>query len=227
MDVTVEMMMRWLQEFAADLSGILLSVIIVIVYYVIRHKRAQRNPDNSIIGVNKLARKLWVENVMSQPGLEIMAVQTLRNLIMVSIMLVSTAALLIIGTLTLSGQAENISRTWHVLNLVGSHSAELWIIKVLCLLADFLIAFFASAMSLRLATHVLFMVNVPERIRQAHEMLTPVHTARRLNQAGHMITISMRAFFFAIPLVFWLFGPVFLVLATLGIVIIFYRLNRF
>jgi uncharacterized membrane protein len=28
----------------------------------------------------------------------------------------------------------------------------------------------------------------------------------------------MRAFFFAIPLVFWLFGPVFLFLATVGLV---------
>jgi uncharacterized membrane protein len=217
----------WWQEFGADIAAMFSSVMIVAGYYVRRRLRARLNPNNSIHLVNQQARRFWVEKVMNTPGMEVMAVQTLRNFIMVGIMMVSTASLLIIGTLTLSGQAESISRTWHIVNIVGSHSAELWIIKVISLLAAFLIAFFAAAISVRIATHVLFMVNVPREYYETYELLAPVHVARRLNQAGHMITIAMRALFFAIPLTFWLFGPIYLLLATIGVIVTFSRLNRF
>jgi uncharacterized membrane protein len=50
--------------------------------------------------------------------------------------------------------------------------------------------------------------------------------ARRLNRAGNFFAIGMRAFFFAVPLVFWLFGPPFLVGATLGLVVALYHLDR-
>ena len=216
----------WVREFGTDTLAAAASVMMVIAYYLVLRARVRRDPVYSIHFVNELTRRIWVESVMNTPGKDVMAVQTLRNFIMLPILMVSTTTLLLIGTLTLSGQAENISRTWHILNIVGSDAAELWLIKVMCLLADFLIAFFAYAMAIRLATHVLFMVNVPQEFQQAHEVLSPTHVARRLNRAGNMIAIGMRALFFSIPLVFWLFGPVFLFVATAGVIAIFSRLDR-
>jgi uncharacterized membrane protein len=70
------------------------------------------------------------------------------------------------------------------------------------------------------------MVNVPQEAQDVHAVLAPEHVAHRLNQAGHMIAIGMRAYFFAIPLVFWLFGPLFLLLATGGVIAILSRLDR-
>jgi uncharacterized membrane protein len=208
----------WLNEFGSDLIAVVLCGLMIAGYYYVLARRTERDPHYSIIAVNALARRLWVNNVMTNPGKDVMAVQTLRNFIMAGIMMASTASLLIIGTLTLSGQAENITRSWHVLGLYGSHSPGLWIVKVMCLLADFLFAFFAYAMSIRLANQVLFMLNVPIKDQKEHPILSPDNVAARLNQAGQMVAIGMRAFFFAIPLVFWLFGPVFLFLATVGLV---------
>ena len=139
-------------------------------------------------------------------------------------LMASTATLLIIGTLTLSGQVEFISRSWHILNVGGTHAAELWIVKVLCLLVDFIVAFFAFVMSVRLVNHVVFMINTPGA--QAHHNLTPNAVANRLNRAGNMFATGTRAFFFAVPLVFWLFGPAFLVVATLGLVVALMHLDR-
>jgi uncharacterized membrane protein len=218
--------MNWLREFGADVGAVAFSVALVAAYYAKHRARVQRDPTYSIHFVNELTRRIWVQNVMGSQGKDVMAVQTLRNFIMYPILMVSTATLLIMGTLTLSGQTENIARSWHAFNTVGSHSAVLWIIKVMCLLADFLVAFFAYAMAIRLANHVLFMVNTPKEFQEAHEVLSPEHVARRLNQAGQMTAIGLRSFFFAIPLVFWLFGPIFLLLATLGIILILSRLDR-
>lgn len=222
----VQPLVAWLQEFAADGLAIVFSVLLVTGYYLHLRSQARKDPTYSIHAVNALARRYWVEHVMTKPGKDIMAVQTLRNFIMVSIMMASTASVLIIGTLTLSGQAENITRSWHSLGMLGSHSTELWIIKVLCLLVDFIIAFFSYAMSMRLATHVLFMLNVPPESYRAHPELSPESVANRLVQAGNMIAVGMRAFLFAIPLVFWLFGPLFLVLSTAGLVVALARLDR-
>ena len=214
----------WLREFGADAAAFALSALLVAAYYVVLLARTRRDPTSSIHGVNELARSLWVRNVMANPGKDVMAVQTMRNFIMGASLMATTAAFLILGTLSLTGQVESISRSWHVSSLYGSSSAELWILKVLCLLADFIIAFFAFAMAIRLANHVVFMVNVPGPWN--HPTLQPEGVAERLNSAGRHFAAGMRAFFFAVPLVFWLFGPVFLVVATAGLVFALHRLDR-
>jgi uncharacterized membrane protein len=214
----------WLQELGPDLIAFSVSALLVAAYYIFLRAKVKRNPTYTIHGVNEIARRLWVANVIANPAKDVMAVQTLRNFIMGASLMASTATFLIVGTLTLSGQAENISRSWHVLNAVGTHAAELWIVKVMCLLLDFIVAFFAFAMAVRLINHVVFMLNIPER--DSHHALSEAGVARRLNRAGNMFAIGMRAFFFAVPLVFWLFGPPFLVVATIGLVIALYHLDR-
>ncbi|MDO8606782.1 MAG: DUF599 domain-containing protein [Phaeospirillum sp.] len=207
-----------------DIAAFVGSAAMIAIYYVFLVLKARSDPTYTIHGVNQIARGLWVANVMNNPSKDIMAVQTLRNFIMGASLMGSTATLLIIGTLTLSGQAENIARNWHVLNAVGSHAAEIWIIKVLALLVDFIVAFFAFAMSVRLINHVVFMLNIPDH--HMHPELVVHNVARRLNRAGNLFAVGLRAFFFAVPLVFWLFGPAFLVIATAGLIISLYLLDR-
>jgi uncharacterized membrane protein len=216
----------WLREFGGDTVAALLSVLMVVIYYSQHRSKSRKDPVYSIHAVNARARRLWTQNIMSNPGKELVAIQSLRNYIMVSIAMASTSALLIMGTLTLSGQAQNIIHSWHSLGMFGSHAQALWIIKVLCLLVDFIFAFFSYALSMRLATHVLFMINVPEAGYRAHPELSCNCVADRLVRSGNLMAIGMRAFLFAIPLVFWLFGPVFLFLATGGLVITLSRLDR-
>jgi uncharacterized membrane protein len=215
----------WLGEFGADIAAIVASLAMIAAYYLFLLAMRRRNPTYTIHAVNEIARAHWVAHVMANPGKDVMAVQTLRNFVMGASLMASTATLLIVGTLTLSGQADNIARSWHALNAGGSHAAELWIIKVLCLLADFIFAFFSFAMAVRLNNHVVFMINVPTHATD-HPTLTPAAVARRLNRAGNLFAIGMRAFFFAVPLVFWLFGPTLLVVATAGLVVALYHLDR-
>lgn len=217
---------QWVQTLGPDLLAIVLSALMIGAYYYHLNIQVRRNPAYTIHFVNETARRLWVEHVMANPSRDVMAVQTLRNFIMGGILLVSTVTLLIIGTLTLSGQADNIARGWHTINHLGPPSAELWNVKVMCLLADFLVAFFAFIMSIRLANHVLFMINVPKELRAENEALAPEAVARRLNRAGYMMAVGIRSLFVAVPLVFWLFGPVFLVTSTIGLLVALFRLDR-
>lgn len=216
--------MHWYREMGADLGAVVASFAVVLSYYVFLRIKVRDDPLYTIHAVNSHARTLWVKNIMSSPSKEVMAVQTLRNFVMGASLMASTAALLIIGTLTLSGQAEAVSRNWHAMSAYGSASPELWIVKVLALLADFIVAFFAFAMAVRLANQVAFMINIGAG--EVPAALSPEAVTRRLNRAGNQFAIGLRAFFYAVPLVFWLFGPAFLVLATLGLVVALYRLDR-
>src|SRR3569832_434100 len=193
--------MELLTEFETDIVALVISVLSVVAYYLFLSMKVREYPTYTLHGVHELARRLWVANIMRNPAQGIMGVQTLRNWIMGSTLMASTAAILIIGTLTLSGQAESITRSWHVLSMTSSHAAELWIVKVMALLITINVAFFAFAMSVRLANHVMFIINVPEF--EAHHKQTPKTKTHHQQQTSTMFSIGMRAFLFAIPLVFW------------------------
>lgn len=214
----------WISSMGTDLLAIVASTALVVAYYVFLWRRARRDPHYTIHGVNATARTLWVHDVMAHPGKDVMAVQTLRNFVMAASFMASTAVLMILGALTLSGQAESLAQTWHAVALGGSTAPQIWIVKVMCLMTTFIVAFFAFAMTIRLLNHVVFMINVPDAA--SHPGLSPRHVAQRLARAGHFYSVGMRAYFVAIPLVFWLFGPLFLLLATVGLVIMLHQVER-
>jgi uncharacterized membrane protein len=57
-------------------------------------------------------------------------------------------------------------------------------------------------------------------------MFSPAHVAVHLNRAGHFYSIGMRAYYLVVPLVFWLFGPQFMLASTVGLIWVLYRLDR-
>ena len=213
-----------MNAFQLDTAAVAISVTLFAGYYLFLMARLRRDPDYTIQAINHKARTLWVEAAMRERSKDIMAVQALRNFAMAATFKASSAILLIIGTLTLSGQAESLARTWHALNIGGSPAPELWIVKILCLLTALIVAFFAFAMTIRMLNHVVFMVSLPAA--DAQGPLAPERVAARLNQAGSFYTVGMRAYFVTVPLAFWLFGPILLVAATVGLVVVLYHLDR-
>lgn len=207
-----------------DFLALLSSAALLLAYYAWLFWQVRRSPDYSIHRVNHTARGLWVRHVMATPGLELLAVQTLRNMAMAATFKGSSAALLILGTLTLSGQSENLGHAWHALGPGVASAPGWWTIKILCLLTALIVAFFAFAMTIRLLNHVMFMINLPAGA--AVGTLSPASVARRLNRAGSFYSIGMRALFGAIPLAFWLFGSVFFVGASVGLVLVLFVIDR-
>lgn len=210
--------------FLNDFVGAGASLLLLICYYVFLRYQLKSDPLYTIQAVNAAARAAWVETVMTGSNKDVLAVQTLRNSIMGATFLSSTAVLLIVGTLTLSGQSDKLSATWHALNLFGANQAELWQTKLLVLLLDMFVAFFSFAQAIRLYHHVGYMINVPTTM--AHKALTPQHVALHLNRAGSFYAIGMRAYYVAVPLVMWLFGPHFMLLSTVILIPILHRLDR-
>jgi uncharacterized membrane protein len=212
-----------LSVFGYDLAALGISVLLLFLYHLYLARRERGDPTYSIQAVNIIARTAWVENIMGE-GKDILAVQTLRNSTMAATFLASTAVLLIIGVLSLSGQADKLETTWHALNLLGARHSELYMAKLLLLLIDLVFAFFSFSMSIRIFNHVGFMINVP--LAMNHKAISPAHVAVHLNRAGRFYSLGMRAYYFAVPLLFWIFGPLFMLAATVGLILVLYRLDR-
>lgn len=207
-----------------DLIAAAIAVFMVAGYQLFLHLRLRKDPLYTVQAVNALARAQWVQAVMADGKKDVLAVQTLRNSIMGPTFLASTAVLLIIGTLTLTSQAGNLESSWHVINLAGLRHSEFFAIKLAVLLFDFFVAFFAFAMAIRMFIHVGYMINVPEALQ--HREITPRYVAFHLNRAGTFHTFGMRAYYYSVPLLFWLFGPLLMLLATIGLVFLMYRMDR-
>jgi uncharacterized membrane protein len=213
----------WLTTFAADILGLVVSGILLVIYHLYLRMRVKRNPAYTVQAVNSMARSAWVHYIMREEE-GILAVQTLRNSTMAATFLASTAVLLIIGVLTLSEQGDKLGSAFHSLNFMGARRAELWMGKLLMMMLDLFVAFFSFSMSIRIYNHVGFMINVPKSA--GHKAISPKHVAVHLNRAGNFYSIGMRAYYFLVPLVFWLFGPHFMLLATIALIFVLYRIDR-
>lgn len=213
----------WLNIYRNDILGVAISALLLVAYHFYVFLKVKKDPAYTVQAVNRIARTAWVRTMMEQRN-GILAVQTLRNSTMAATFLASTAVLLMIGVLTLSGQGENLRATWHSLNWLGAPYAELWLVKLLLLLFVLLVAFVCFSQSIRMYNHVGFMISVPLDLK--HKEISPQHVAVHVNRAGRFYSYGMRAYYFVVPLMFWLFGPLFMVLATIALVFVLYHLDR-
>jgi uncharacterized membrane protein len=207
-------------SYLSDLFAAALSVAIVYGYHAFLRMRVRHDPGYTIQAVLNLGRTAWVERMMTESGGGILAVQTLRNAIMGATFFASTAVALIVGTITLSTQSDKLTVAWHTLSPVGTIDPNLWLLKLLILLVDMLIAFIFFSQSIRLMSHVGVMISVPTTT------VRPAFVAAMLIQAGRYHTRGMRCYYFAAPLLFWLFGPLLLVLSTCALVGALYYLDK-
>ncbi|WP_243311280.1 DUF599 domain-containing protein [Fundidesulfovibrio agrisoli] len=216
-------MIEGLSPHVLDLLCLGLSILMFTCYNVFIWWKLKTDPIYTIQGATNLARRAWVVQIMEEKN-DILAVQTLRNATMAGTFLASTAILLSVGVLSLTGQADNLGQTWHALNILGSTQKNTLALKLLVLLINLFIAFFSFSSSIRLYNHVGFMINVPCADGNYSTSLTFV--AMQLNRAARHFHNGMLAFYYLVPLIFWIFGPLFLLGSTMLMICVVFFLDR-
>jgi uncharacterized membrane protein len=199
-----------------DIIAFTVSCLLILVYYLYLGRRTRSAPDSSVHALNARVRERWVKMVMNSGKMDILAIQTLRNSVMASNFMASTAVLLIIGTLNISEKIGKWAINWHPYALAYNVSSELWQLKLGLLLLNFSIAFYCFSMAIRFFNHVGYMINLPGDASADREHYK--QTCAYLNRAGSYYTLGTRTFFFSLPIILWFFGPYFLMLATLGLI---------
>ncbi len=211
-----------------EFSGILEPVIVTVawavlaIYHLKLFFKVKRQPLSTAIGITNHARRRWVQIVMQERH-DILAVQTLRNQVMAATFLASTAILISLGLFSAAFRPGVFSDISHALNLLGTRTEALWMLKLMLLGIIFFITFFNFTLAIRYYNHAGFMINTFEQndATVSEEAVTQV-----VNHAALHYTIGMRGFYLSVPLALWLFGPVWMFLGSLVLVAVLYRLDR-
>jgi len=206
-----------------DTVAMLTSIVLILAYYQYLNRRISKVPESSVHALNVSIRERWVKRVMEGSNMEILAIQTLRNSVMASNFMASTAILLVIGTINLSDKIGTWSVQWQP-ELVTQHMAWLWQLKLGLLLLVFAIAFYCFSMAIRFFNHVGYMINLREEPSSAQDNFK--QTCNYLNRAGSYYALGNRAFFFSLPIMMWFLGPIFLLIATLLLIAGLGRLDK-
>ncbi|KAK0592523.1 hypothetical protein LWI29_020656 [Acer saccharum] len=215
-------MLKQLLDYTLVPSGLLLMV----AYHLWLLHRIVKHPTKTVIGVNAINRRFWVRAMMEDTSKNgVLAVQTLRNNIMASTLLASTAIMLssLIAVLMTSGSGDR--SMWLVF---GDRSELFFSIKFFLILVCFLVAFLLIVQSIRYYSHASILINVPfKKISRNvyHHQRTAEYVARTVNRGSYFWSLGLRAFYFSFPLFLWIFGPIPMFLCCFLLVFMLYFLD--
>ena len=198
------------------------TAVVFIIYHMHLYKKVRRAPLTTAIGITNHARHLWVEGVITDKR-DILAVQTLRNQVMATTFLASTAILICLGSFSAAFRPGVFLEVSHALNLLGTKTETLWMFKLMLLGIIFFVTFFNFTLSIRYNNHAGFMINT---FQQNDATVSAEAVTQVLNHGALHYTIGMRGFYISVPLALWLFGPSWMLVASLILVIVLYRLDR-
>ena len=97
-------------------------------------------------------------------------------------------------------------------------------IKLLILLVAFFVAFFSFSMAVRMYNHVGYLINATNSDKQFCP--TPAYVSRLLNRSGRYYSFGMRAYYVSVPLIFGLFNPYYMCIASAALVFALFRIDR-
>jgi uncharacterized membrane protein len=208
---------QWMEIMSPSLAAVL-----IIIYHVHYYFQVKRFPMQTAIGITRHLRTFWVETIMEQKR-DILAVQTLRNWVMASSFLASTAILIGLGMLSYIFQHKNISELPFSFDRIVTSMGNIDIMKILILFMIFAFAFFNFTLSIRYYNHVNFLINVP---LGRDDLVTVGYVTKVLNLGMIHYTWGMRAYYLSGPFFLWLFGPIWMLLGSLSLLIVLYRIDR-
>ncbi|MBF0456072.1 MAG: DUF599 domain-containing protein [Magnetococcales bacterium] len=180
-------------------------------YHLLLWRRVRRTPEQTTIGANQSARRAWVDMIIDEKQ-DLLAVHNLRNWTTASSLLATSAV--IIG-LSLMGGAftpDGNSAIHNAMNLFGERSEQLATVKIFGLAVTFLAAFFSFTIAIRHFNYVGFLISLP---RKAPDRFPVVLVAENLSRAANGYTVGMRLYFLSIPIAMWIFGPTWMFLSTI------------
>eukprot|EP01018_Ginkgo_biloba_P025990 Gb_09350 [translate_table: standard] len=188
-----------------DYAMVPAGLLLLSAYHAWLLYRIIKYPTTTVVGINAINREVWVETMM-EDGIKngVLAVQTLRNNIMASTLLASTAITLssIIGVLVSSTTGSGAAAAL----IYGDQSRIGSSIKYFTILVCFLIAFVCNVQSIRYYSHVSFLINVP--IGKHVPGHSSSYVTRAVNRGSYFWSLGLRSFYFSFPLFLWIFGPI-------------------
>jgi hypothetical protein len=196
-----------------------LSAAVVLAYELRVLLIGRREPQRVARDAHARLRADWVRELAERPGFEIVAVQTLRNSLMSATITASTAALCLMGAVSLTGGglAAGLA-TLEARDLTPPHVLEL--LLILALFSSFVCA----SLSMRYYNHVGFAMSMPAG--SAPRAQATALAVNYIERAGYLHGWSLRCFLTVAPLVAGIVNPLVMPLASAGLIWVLWQFDR-
>ena len=203
-------------------SWVAATFVVLTTYHVYWLYQVRHTPLQTYRGVTRHLRRVWVVFIITDKR-DILSVQTLRNWIMASSFLASTAMIIWLGFLSFLFKPDHVWEIPFDPALIFTRMKTLFMIKLMFLMVHFFFAFFSFTLSIRYLNQINFMINVPV---ECDPLLSPELIANTLDTGMVHYTLGMRAFYLSVVATLWLFGPVWMFLGSLVLVFVLYKLDH-
>ena len=200
----------------------LATFAVLTAYHIFWSIQLRRAPLQTYQGVSKRLRRAWVESVVGAKH-DILSVQTIRNWIMASSFLASTAIIIGLGLLSMLFKPEHISEIPFDFTSMFSGVRILFKVKIMFLMLHFFFAFFSFTISIRFLNQVNFMINVPV---ECDPLLSAEFVANILESGMTLYSLGLRAFYLSAVVALWLFGPTWMFMGSIVLVVVLYKLDH-
>ncbi len=189
------------------------TTLVLVLYELLLLVLERRHPTRMARSVHATLREEWFDAVSAQTGCEILAVQTLRNSLMSATMLASTAALGLMGTVTLA--APSLHATFSK-GYITSPLLEPRLALELLLLCLLFASLASTVMSVRFYNHAGFILAIPTE-SPARKRWAPAGRTY-IRKAGVLYGIGLRQLVLVVPVVAAILSPVAGPLAAVAVV---------
>lgn len=199
--------MQYTKIFLMDIewiSGITFATIFL-GYNFSYFQYVKKHPMKTQKGRHNIYREYWIENILKR-GRGMVAVQQIRNMTTITTFLASS-------TMIFMGVAVSYGASFPIQQDYADY-------KLYSLIGIIALSFFNFLFTLRIANEITILIeSSPSKIEELEGQPAVQYLSQKINQAFLHHTLGMRCLYYSIPLFFWFFDPVVLVIVTVGLTV--------
>ena len=209
-------------NFEMNWLSALITVTVLVSYEASLAVAQRRRPERMARAVHANLREDWFEAVSAQKGSEVLAVQTLRNALMSASMTASTAALGLMGTVTLAVPSLH-AEFGDAASALPHFTPRL--AMALVLLALLFASMVSSVMAVRYYNHAGFVGGMP--VESGSRKYWAAAGTAYVRKAGVLYSWGLRQLVLIAPIVAFILHPVAGPIAALVVCGVLFNLDKF
>ncbi|RLM85369.1 uncharacterized protein C2845_PM04G20140 [Panicum miliaceum] len=229
--------MEWRNSFL-DLALIPLSLLLPMAYHAWLWREVRLRPLRTAAGINAATRRLWAIGMMKDNAKNaVTVVQSVRNVIMGSTLMATTAILFCTGIAAVLSSTYTVKKPLSD-TVFGAHGEYMMALKYVALLLAFLFAFLCHTLAICFLNQATFLINTSGCLFPPADVADPEggaggglpsacrdYVAEVLERGFTLNLVGNRLFYAGVPLLLWIFGPLLAFLSSMVMIPILYNLD--
>ncbi|GFP87409.1 hypothetical protein PHJA_000884600 [Phtheirospermum japonicum] len=198
-----------------------ISLFFTIGYHAYLWHNLKTKPSATAIGINMLKRRAWLRELNQGDDKKgMLAVQSLRNTLMFTILIATITIIVTLSVAALANNAFNASRLLTAADLFGSQSGRIMVLKYGSASIFLVGSFLCSSMAVGYLVEANFLINAIGEFSPVGDFTEAV-----VERGFTLAVVGNRVLCIAFPLLLWMFGPLPVAISSLALVWALYGLD--